>query len=86
MQTSSVGTSDTSMGEADDDSILENPYWYLLRRLDLRWPYAGCGAIYNSYSTTNKDGELTRIIGTKIGSWPKIWPFSTNYVHPVGYV
>ncbi len=86
MQTSSVGTSDTSIGEADGDSILENPYWYLLRGLDLRWPYANCGAIYNSYSTTNKNGELTRIIGPKIGSWPKIWPFSTNYVHPVGYI
>jgi len=86
LKSNAVGTSDIDIDIANAKAVLENPYWYLLVPLSLKWPYAGCGAIYNSYSTINKNGHLTRIVGTKLGTWPNIWPFSTNYTHPVGYV
>ena len=83
---STEGQSETSSSDAEIKTILSNPYTYLLRSLDLRWPYAGCGAIYNSNSTINKSGHLSQIIGAPPGTYPHPWPFGNGFTHPVGYV
>lgn len=83
---SAEGQSEESSLDAEAKIILENPYIYLLTVLDLHWPYAGCGAIYNSSSTINKLGRLSQIIGAPPGAYPHPWPFGNGFTHPVGYV
>lgn len=86
MQGEAQGQSEKDYDTAEGNIKLDNPYWILLRYLEIRWPYANCGPQFNSNSTTNKNGLLSTIIGAPPFIYPKPWPFSKNYVYPVGYV
>lgn len=88
----STSTAEGAIAEATAKCVLTNPYPYLLKFINLRWPYADCGPIYNSSSTTNKEGKLSQIIADGPGpvTWPRYkplaWPFAADFIHPVGYV
>lgn len=73
-------------GEAQENLKIDIEYPELLTRIDLKWPYAGCGPIYNSWSTVNKSGFLCRIFGGDYATIPKDWPFEAGYIYAVGYV